>query len=345
MDQLVDSGPQLLLDWREPDESGRYLRAGVGTVLVHLVLLGLFLLIASLPAPRIVEPEEVVARKVTPLIAPHFRLTQKEPNQGKPVKQVRIEDLMPKPQIAKSVPTPPVAPKQNFEVPVAKPQPPAPKPGVLPPPPESPKYEASIKPPQALPAPVIAVPPPQIQPEEKPKLAFENPGQSGTSPTPGGMPKIPIPKASVEDAIHSVARGGGGSAGVSISDVDQMPNMPSALRRYPSQGRMQSSVQLLSDPMGVDFKPYLIRVLSMVKRNWFAVYPESARLGLRGTVALRFWVDRSGQVPHLEIAMPSGATALDRAAVASISASVPLPPLPSEFKGNQITLQFSFQYN
>ena len=31
--------------------------------------------------------------------------------------------------------------------------------------------------------------------------------------------------------------------------------------------------------MGVDFKPYLIRVLSAVKRNWMAVVPESARLG------------------------------------------------------------------
>ena len=46
---------------------------------------------------------------------------------------------------------------------------------------------------------------------------------------------------------------------------------------------MQSQVQLLSDPMGVDFKPYLIRVLATVKRNWFAVYPESARFGLRGS--------------------------------------------------------------
>ena len=35
----------------------------------------------------------------------------------------------------------------------------------------------------------------------------------------------------------------------------------------------------LSDPMGVDFKPYLIRILTAVRRNWFAVIPESARLG------------------------------------------------------------------
>ena len=35
----------------------------------------------------------------------------------------------------------------------------------------------------------------------------------------------------------------------------------------------------------------------------------------------------------------------DRAAVAGISASVPFPPLPAEFKGSEVRLQFAFVYN
>jgi TonB family protein len=101
----------------------------------------------------------------------------------------------------------------------------------------------------------------------------------------------------------------------------------------------------MSDPMGVDFKPYLIRILALVRRNWFAVIPESARLGNRGLVQLQFIIDRNGQVPKLVIATPSGSEALDRAAVAGISASVPFPPLPGEFKGREIRLQFAFKYN
>ena len=101
----------------------------------------------------------------------------------------------------------------------------------------------------------------------------------------------------------------------------------------------------MSDPQGVDFKPYLIRILATVKRNWLAVIPESARLGRRGRVLLQFIVDRNGSVPKLVIAMPSGAEALDRAAVAGISASVPFPPLPTEYRGSQIRLQFAFTYN
>ena len=102
---------------------------------------------------------------------------------------------------------------------------------------------------------------------------------------------------------------------------------------------------MLSDTQGVDFKPYLIRILSSVRRNWFAVMPESARFGRKGRVLIQFAINRDGSVPKLVIASGSGADALDRAAVAGISASNPFPPLPAEFKGNQVRLQFSFRYN
>jgi TonB family protein len=68
-------------------------------------------------------------------------------------------------------------------------------------------------------------------------------------------------------------------------------------------------------------------------------------LGNRGIVTVQFIVDRTGQVPKLVIETPSGSEALDRAAVAGISASVPFPPLPPEFKGHEIRLQFAFKYN
>jgi TonB family protein len=108
---------------------------------------------------------------------------------------------------------------------------------------------------------------------------------------------------------------------------------------------MGSSVELLSDPMGIDFWPYLVKVLSSVRRNWFAVIPESARFGRTGRTVIQFAIGREGSVPKLVIATPSGTEAFDRAAVASVSASNPFPPLPPEFKGNQIRLQFVFKYN
>jgi TonB family protein len=95
----------------------------------------------------------------------------------------------------------------------------------------------------------------------------------------------------------------------------------------------------------VDFKPYLIQVLAAVRRNWRSVIPERARLGRQGRVKIQFAIARNGSVPKLVIAMPSGTDALDRAAVAGISASNPFPPLPPAFRGEQVRLQLTFLYN
>ena len=117
------------------------------------------------------------------------------------------------------------------------------------------------------------------------------------------------------------------------------------INQSPAPGRRESKLQLLSDPMGADFRPYLLQVLQTVRRNWFAVMPESAKLGRRGTVLLQFAVSKDGNVPKLVVATSSGVDSLDRAAVASISMSNPLPPLPVEFRGNVVRLQLTFAYN
>ena len=61
--------------------------------------------------------------------------------------------------------------------------------------------------------------------------------------------------------------------------------------------------------------------------------------------AVSFVVNQDGSIPKLVIADPSGLDPLDRAAVAGLSMSNPLPPLPKDFKGPFIRLQFSFNYN
>jgi TonB family protein len=210
--------------------------------------------------------------------------------------------------------------------------------------PEPPKIEAEqqsakLVAPGALGLP--AAPPPP----ERPKIQFESVGSmaaSGASPGAGAVP-LP-PSRSISEVARETRRSSGGimvgdGAGEGIGGVGTGINLP------PSPGRTGSNLELLSDPMGVDFRPYLIRILAAVRRNWQAVIPESARMGQRGRVVVQFAVARNGSVPKLVIAGPSGAPPLDRAAVAGISASNPFPPLPAEFKGEQIRLQFTFTYN
>lgn len=158
----------------------------------------------------------------------------------------------------------------------------------------------------------------------------------------GTLELTPRPGQVISGAIEQMKRSGpprqavGDGIGGSNSRV-MLPNSPA---------ESGSLIELLSDPRGVDFRPYLTQVLAAVRRNWFAVIPESARLGMsRGRTLIQFSVARNGSVPKLVIAKSSGAPPLDRAAVAGVSASNPFPPLPREYIGGDIRLQFTFLYN
>lgn len=347
MSSGADPGPSLLLDWHESDDSARYWRAGVGTLVVHAGIISLVFLLGSLsgPAPR--QATEIVPdfRQAVHLTLP-ADLTQKAPNKGKVAKEVNVEDLKPRPASQERLPPAPAI--RAFKAP--NPQPPGPPAPAAPHIAEPPKIEPPVtaqNTPPAIPGLAgtpKAPPPPQIQPVEQPKLAFETPGQNGPSEFKGKAKLLP-PKTDVQDVVREMARGGGGQGNIVVGDLDQPPELPPSTRLTPSPGRAGSQLELMSDPMGVDFKPYLLRILALVRQNWFAVIPESARMGNHGVTLLQFIIDRNGQVPKLVIATPSGSESLDRAAVAGISASVPFPPLPNDFKGQQIRLQFAFKYN
>jgi TonB family protein len=156
---------------------------------------------------------------------------------------------------------------------------------------------------------------------------------------------VAIPNTSVAEAIRQTrpgASGGGlmvGDPGAGLGGYGEGLNLP------PSPGVPGSALELKSDPMGVDFRPYLTQILATIRRNWYAVMPESVKLGRRGKVGLLFAITRSGSVSKVTWAFQSGADALDKAAIASISASNPFPPLPAEFKGERIVLQLNFAYN
>ncbi|HMD70583.1 MAG TPA: energy transducer TonB [Bryobacteraceae bacterium] len=319
----------ILTDWGDAADSPRKRRAAVFSVLVHVVAV---VTLFTLPKSLFVPPPQMAEVRITPLIEPLTELTQNAPNKGKINKEFNATELNPRPRI---------------QVPMGLPSatlPQAPRPAVPAPPlPEPPKVEAAVKevPKVDLPPP----PPPQIQAVETPKLAFETPS-APPPPLPPGQAKVPVPDTSVSGAIRQAARAGA-AGGLVVGDFGASGpggygpgvNLP------PSPGSQGSNMQLLSDPQGVDFRPYLIRILASVKQHWQSVMPESAKLGRRGTVAIQFSIARNGQVPKLVIAEFSGAEALDRAAVAGISASVPFPPLPAEFKGDRIVLQMNFAYN
>ncbi|MCU1257859.1 MAG: TonB family protein [Bryobacterales bacterium] len=315
--------------------------AAIGSLVLHLlVIVWLGTVRFDLSPPD--REEQQIVRRITPLVDPPTELTQKAPNHEKVTKQLNIGTILPSP-----------------EVHTPKPERPRPKPRMMTPPPApaetarnkpAPKI-LEIEPPQAdvasnaaapklpnLPPSQIAPPPPA----EKPKLAFETPNPS-TAP----VSKTPNPALvsgnPMQDAMRNVARSGA-TGGQHVSEAD-LPSAGPSINLPSSPGVSQPELELKSDPMGVDFKPYLIRVLATVRRNWFAIYPEAARLGMRGQVGVEFVVSKDGSIPKVVYSAQSGNRPLDEAAVAALSASNPLPPLPTEFHGQRVVLQFTFSYN
>jgi TonB family protein len=111
-----------------------------------------------------------------------------------------------------------------------------------------------------------------------------------------------------------------------------------------AHGRQVGNLEILSDTQGVDFGPYLQRILQDVRQNWYHLIPESAEMK-KGKLALEFAIMPDGHVQGLTLTASSGDASLDRPAWGSITASDPFPPLPSEFTGPYLALRFRFYYN
>jgi TonB family protein len=328
------TSPELVLEWpslNQPAVRGRTLAI---SLLLHAVGLAVLVLLAGSGAAP-VESSGRGFRSSTVLVAPPIEFTQTAPNRAKIGKEFSLDNLTPRPALRapRAIPAPappgaPVAPPEPPRVPLAGPTP------------------------QATPALQLGStqmpgPPPQLQTEEKPRLPFMTPGVPSGAPQASGqdLGQLKSPGEMVAEASRASPHSSGGAVQVSDADLLAVPGLGGGFQQAPAPGRRATALELMSDPGGVDFKPYLIRILATVKRNWQAVIPETARLGRQGRVQIQFAIDRSGSVPKLVIAVPSGTESLDRAAVAGISASAPFPPLPPDFQGSQVRLQFTFTYN
>jgi TonB family protein len=214
-----------------------------------------------------------------------------------------------------------------------------------------PPAAAPTPPPAAGPGPAPASPgPPANQPSNQPPQEARNEDSlrlEEVKPNTGGggaglnLPTL-TPGQAIQQSLQSAARGRssgtGSGSGVGYGDGNgQFQNLEP---NFSTEGPI-----ILSDTRGVDFGPYLARIVYIVRRNWYSVIPESARLGEKGRVGIVFEILKDGSVPQLRLVASSGSDPLDRAALAGIHASVPFPPLPEEFTGNHLVLQFIFLYN
>lgn len=185
--------------------------------------------------------------------------------------------------------------------------------------------------------------PPQQSAPRRPPAQADQMAKLTTPQTTGTKPSFNIPAVSPGRAIEQAARAAlanpGGYGGDNGDNGLGLGN----------PGAKLGQLDVLSDTQGVDFGPYLSRVLHDVRQNWYNLIPEVARAPImkKGKVSIEFAIMKDGTVAgmRLEQGGSSGDTALDRAAWGGITASNPFPPLPQEFKGEYLALRFHFYYN
>jgi TonB family protein len=196
---------------------------------------------------------------------------------------------------------------------------------------------APAAPPASKPQPAPSPTPAPRQPEllQPRDLIAQGPGRGLL------LPRTMSPGRALEESAQEALRGGANSQQFG-GEVPGAPNGGGG-----GAGYLGGDVEMLTPTEGVDFTSYLARVLASVKRNWISVMPESVRLGEQGRVALQFRIYRDGLVPDSDPSLmsTSGKEPLDRAAVSSIRASSPFPPLPSQFSGPYIELRIMYFYN
>ena len=322
--------PELVLEWPSLKQPAVRGPAFAISLLLHAVAV-VALALSAVGSPP-VETLERGFRSSTVLVAPPLEFTQTAPNTAKIGKEFSLDNLAPRPALRAPPTIPPLARKL-----ASLPEPPKPPPAAT--------VNTQSPPMPQLGSSQMPGPPPRLQTEEKPQLRFPAPGvpSGARQASTQELGRLKPPGETITEATRAAPLPSAG--GMQVSDADLAPSLGSGLQQSPAAGRRATALELLSDPAGVDFKPYLIRILATVKRNWQAVIPETARLGRQGRVQIQFAIDRQGSVPKLVIAVPSGTDSLDRAAVAGISASAPFPPLPPEFQGSHVRLQFTFTYN
>jgi hypothetical protein len=322
-DIFTTGDANLLIEPEEKKDAKADLLTRIASLLVHV---GLIVFLVSIPK---LFPPHIPTQQEVELASRQLGVTYISP------------DEIPK------MPGPPPGPKVRITPKVlnevAPPRPEAHAPVEAPP-------VASARPPVELPSaptphvPAYTVP---IQPSPTPAPSRVLPASPPANTTPGKL-NLNLPNASpgkaIQDQMQDAIRHGGGGTIYSPSGGGGRGIGGGGGRG--SQG-MQPGVSILTPHPGVSFDSYINRLLATVKRNWYAVMPESALMGDKGIVVITFRISRDGAVPLPDpnLERTSGKEPLDVAAMSSIRTSSPFEPLPPQFKGPQIELRFIFFYN
>jgi TonB family protein len=180
------------------------------------------------------------------------------------------------------------------------------------------------------------------QPSTSPMQPQQAPEQTARMQPPKVMPNFNTPMtagSAIEQAARAAAQSRGHYGSGESGDY--------GMSRGRNGAKALDQAEILTDTMGVDFGPYLTRVVQIVRQNWYNLMPPSVYPPIlkQGKLSIEFVILKNGESASMVVHTSSGDVALDRAAWGSITASAPFPPLPKEFPGKLLGLRFYYFYN
>ena len=175
-------------------------------------------------------------------------------------------------------------------------------------------------------------PPGPLQSEAKPQPQQDKPVETvELSPGPQPQPSTPLPPTPTERPQKSQPQ----------TSHAHLASAPTTVERHAARAAAPGPGAPAHDANAMpDWKSRLLATLERNKR-----YPvEAEARGEHGIASLAFSVDRRGRVHHARIARSSGSSLLDRATLAMLERSEPLPPPPPEVAGTDIPIVVPIRY-
>jgi TonB family protein len=175
------------------------------------------------------------------------------------------------------------------------------------------------------------------EPQPKPKIEEPNVQKIPAFKKEKAPPIVSHPSKVFEDKTppptNAVPYGGGGSPALPYS---------SFAMNGPSQGGMG-----FSGPGGGDFAgrfpSYVDAVRNRISSNWLqSTVDPSVRWAPRASFT--FQIMRDGTVANVQMTQGSGNRTVDSSALRAILSSSPVSPLPSNYPGNSVSVEFYFDF-
>jgi len=103
---------------------------------------------------------------------------------------------------------------------------------------------------------------------------------------------------------------------------------------------IQKNITVSSNTNEADFGPYMRELQLRIKQNW-----DAPKLPESNHTILIFKINKNGYLSAIRVFKSSGNKYFDDATLAAVYKTAPFLPLPYNFKGGSIDIQFTFDYN